>query len=55
MIIIGDQVTTLAAGSRCQHTPVFFEGSRPQSTEDVVLTPATGGGKAASPATTTAH
>jgi hypothetical protein len=32
-----------AADGERQHAPVFFEGSRPGSTEDVVLAPATGG------------
>ncbi|MFE0820697.1 hypothetical protein [Streptomyces sp. NPDC058847] len=32
----------LDADRERQHTSVFFEGSRPGSTEDIVLTPAIG-------------
>ncbi|MFG2795061.1 hypothetical protein [Streptomyces sp. NPDC048419] len=44
MITIGSSgvVGRTADGER-QHVPVFFGGSRPGSTEDIVLAPAAGG------------
>ncbi|WP_406227698.1 hypothetical protein [Streptomyces anthocyanicus] len=38
-----DRLTGRAADGERQHAPVFFQGSRPGSTEDIVLTPAIGG------------
>jgi hypothetical protein len=55
MIIIGDQVIALAAGCERQHTPVFLKAERPESTEGVALTPATGGEETTSPTPATAH
>jgi hypothetical protein len=44
MIIIVGQIIVPAAGCERQHTPVFLKAERPESTEGVALTPATGGG-----------
>ena len=55
MTIIGDQIITLDTDCERQHTSVFFEGSRPGSTEDVVLAPAAGVEEIRSATSATAH